>query len=154
MIYQKPLSFRPKTRGDFERKQAPCASNWAPLSSSCCCSDGAGERTGHPGTGSGLCLTMFFLQAGSYVLPRRNENKAPKGSWGSLGAALLKSCLEEARVGALCRALRMQAGQAQQGTVLRAAHVSSSLSQGIFSGPSLSQITCMLSVAGCPGLFL
>lgn len=43
---------------------------------------------GHPGTGSWLCLKMFFLEAGSYVLPRRNENKAPKGSSGSLGAAL------------------------------------------------------------------
>ena len=37
---------------------------------------------GHPGTGSWLCWKMFFLEAGSYVLPRRNENKAPKGSHG------------------------------------------------------------------------
>lgn len=31
---------------------------------------------------------MFFLEAGSYVLPKRNENKAPKGSSGSLGTVL------------------------------------------------------------------
>ena len=29
MIYQTPLSSKPETLGDFERKQAPCASNWA-----------------------------------------------------------------------------------------------------------------------------
>lgn len=153
MIYQKPLSYRPETHGDFERKQAPCASNWAPFSSSRCCSVGAGECAGHPGTGSGRCLKMFFLQAGSYVLPRRNENKAPKGSWGSLGAALLEPCLEEGRMGALCGAPRVQAGQAQQGTVLRAAHVSSSPSQGICSGPSLSWITCRLSLLAALACF-
>lgn len=106
MIYQKPLSFRPETLGDFERKQTPCASNRAPLSSSRCCSAGAGECAGHPGAGSWLCLKMFFLEAGSYVLPRRNENKAPKGSSGSLGATLrhcrvLAPCREEGRMG-LC----------------------------------------------------
>lgn len=43
MIYQTPLSSRPETLGDFERKQAPCASNRAPFSSSCCCSVGLGD---------------------------------------------------------------------------------------------------------------
>lgn len=85
MIYHSPLpthtSSRPETLGDFERKQAPCASNelhsahhGVPLE--------LGGREGHPGTGSWLCLKMFFLEAGSYILPRRNENKAPEGSLG------------------------------------------------------------------------
>lgn len=46
------------------------------------CSVGAGGCAEYPGTSSWLCLKMFFLEAGSYVLPRRNENKAPKSSLG------------------------------------------------------------------------
>lgn len=46
------------------------------------CSVGAGGCAEHPGTSSWLRLKMFFLEAGSYVLPRRNENRAPKSSLG------------------------------------------------------------------------
>lgn len=149
MIYQKPLSLRPRTHGDFERKQAPCASNWAPFSSSCCCSIGAGECARHPGTGSGICLKMFFLQAGSYVLPRRNENKAPRVH----GVHWEPHCLEEVRVWSLCRALRMR--QVRPSRALSSEQLMCPPpAPGGCSCPSLSQVTSMLSGAGCPGLFL
>lgn len=59
------------------------------LSSSCLVR--AGGCAGHLGTGSWICLKMFFLEAGSYIVPRRNEKKkAPEGSFALsvLGAAL------------------------------------------------------------------
>lgn len=73
---------------DVEKKQSPCASNRPSFNSSHCCSVGAGGCVGHPGAGSWLCWNMFFLEAGSYVLPGKNENKAPKGSLGSLRGTL------------------------------------------------------------------
>lgn len=162
MIYQKPISFEPKALGNFERKQAPCASNRAPFSLSYCCSVGAGEYAGHPGTGPWLCLKMFFLEARSYVLPRRNENKAPKGSLGSLEATLrhcsvLGSCPEEVRKG-LCPELWGGYWQvrSQQGTVgVRADHMSS-LTQGIHSAqwPLLLSDNLPAQHCSCPSLFL
>lgn len=47
------------------------------LSSSCLVR--AGGCAGHLGTGSWICLKMFFLEAGSYIVPRRNEKKSPGG---------------------------------------------------------------------------
>lgn len=159
MIYQKPISFRPKALGDFERKQATCASNRAPFSSSYCCSSGAGECAGHPGTGPWLCLKMFFLEAGSYVLPRRNENKAPKGSSGSLGATLrccsvLGSCLEEVRKG-LCPELWGGCRQVrpQQSTVGVRADCMSSLAQSA-GWPLLLSDHLTAQHCSCPSLFL
>lgn len=95
-------------------------------SGSSCCSVGAGGGAEHPGTGSWLCLKMFFLEAGSYVLPRRNENKAPKSSPGvrwELRWAVPSCCSElgpaweEIETWPQPRARGVQAERAWRGTV-------------------------------------
>lgn len=127
---------------------------------SSCCSVGAGGCAERPGTSSWLRLKMFFLEAGSYVLPRRNENKAPKSSLGvrwELCWAVPSCCSglgpawEEVEMGLQPRAPqdagRAGLGRAPSGAEQR--RMSSPWPRGSAAAPSFSWVICTFSVAGC-----
>lgn len=113
---------------------------------------------GHPGTGSWLCWKMFFLEAGSYVLPRRNENKAPEGShgvrWESWAVAVLSALLGRKLEWGLCllQGCRMCPSRALSGAEGR--HTFSPWPGGQCATPSCSWITCVVSLVSCSILFL